>query len=82
MENQYGFIEKTVTLKIINGTKVRKKQRFQFNACTVITRKMDGKGCVCIKKQMATVSFAQSGLWDGASYTSADIKRQRQASSL
>jgi len=40
MENQYGFIEKTVTLKIINGTKVRKKQRFQFNACTVITRKL------------------------------------------
>ena len=45
------------------------------------TRKMDGKGCVCIRKQMATVSFAQSGRWDGALYTSADTTHQSQASS-
>jgi hypothetical protein len=31
---------------------------------------------------MATVSFAQLGRWDGASYTSADTKLQRQVSSL
>ncbi len=43
---------------------------------------MDGKGCVCIRKQMAAVSFAQSGRWDGASYTSADTKHQSQVSYL
>ena len=41
MENQYGFIEKTVTLKIINETKVWRKLIFQFNACTVLTRYED-----------------------------------------
>jgi len=31
---------------------------------------------------MATFSIAQSGSWDGASYTSADIKQQSQVSSV